>query len=56
MLFATSKSMQTATILNMGVSKINGHVEIKINIPNPSQKPDPVEIWIWMFFVASKSV
>ena len=38
MFFAPSKSRQRAKIQNMGISKTNDHIQIKIKIPNPSQK------------------
>ena len=39
MFFAPSKSRYRAKIWIMGVSKISDHIQIKIEIANPSQEP-----------------
>ena len=39
MFFAPSKSGERAEIRNLGVSKTNGHFQIKVKMPNPSQEP-----------------
>ena len=39
MFFAPSKLRKIAKIQNMGISKTSDHIQIKINIPNPSQEP-----------------
>ena len=39
MVFAPSKSRQRAKILNMDVSKTSDYIQIKIDMPNPSQEP-----------------
>ena len=38
MFFASLKSRYRAKIWNMGVSKTNNHIQIKIMMPNPSQE------------------
>ena len=39
MFFVPSKSRKRAKIWIKGVSKTGDHIQIKINIPNPSQEP-----------------
>ena len=39
MFFALLKSTKTAIIVNTGVSKTIDYIQIKINMPNPSQEP-----------------
>ena len=49
MFFAPTKSRQRAKIINVGVSKTTDHIQTKIKMPNPSQKPPAsqrAKIWI----------
>ena len=39
MFLAPSKSQKRAKILDIGESKTNNYIQIKINMPNPSQEP-----------------
>ena len=39
MIFASSKSIQRATIRNIGVPKTSDPIQIMIKMPNPSQEP-----------------
>ena len=41
MFFAPSKYRQRAKIWIKGKSKTSDHIQIKIEIPNPSQEPQP---------------